>query len=80
MKALTPLLALAVLLMAPSPALADPYRLHHDYYKLVNSSPTGTLASSSVPWTGIGAGFALAAVAALLVTLQLTRRTHRTAQ
>ena len=81
MKAITPLLALAVLLIAPSPALADPYRLHHDYYRLVNSGPTGTVASNSVPWTSIGAGFALAAVAALvLTTLHLTRRTHRTAQ
>jgi hypothetical protein len=80
MKATAPLLALAILVIAPSPALADPYRLHHDYYKLIDASPAGTTASNSVPWASIGAGFAIAALAALLLTrLQLNRRTYRTA-
>src|SRR5690348_12293564 len=35
MKATALLLALAILAIAASPALADPYRFHHDYYKLI---------------------------------------------
>ena len=41
MKATAPLLALAILAIAPSPALADPYRLHHDYYKLIAAKGAG---------------------------------------
>jgi hypothetical protein len=41
----------------------------------------GTTASNSFLWTSIGAGFAIAALAALLLTrLQLNRRTYRTAR
>jgi hypothetical protein len=80
MKATASLLALAIFAIAPSTALADPYRHHHDYYKLINASSAGTAASNSFPWTSVGVALAIAAVVAvLLTTLQLTRRLHRTA-
>lgn len=85
MKAIAPVLALATLVIAPSPALAIPKGHHHGYSKqvekLIETGSPGTTASNSVPWTGIGIALAIAALAALLLTtLQLTRRTHRTAQ
>jgi hypothetical protein len=41
MKATALLLALAILAIAAGPALADPYRLHHDYYKLSAAKGAG---------------------------------------
>jgi len=76
MKAIAPLLALVIFAIAPSPALADPGRLHHDYYKLINAGSTAATASNSFPWATIAVGFAIAAVAALLLmALHRTRRT-----
>jgi hypothetical protein len=74
MKATASLLALAIFVVAPSSALADPARHHHDYYKLVNVGSAGAAASNSFPWTAIGVGFAIAAVAALLLTTLLRIR------
>jgi len=76
MKATVSLLALAIFMIAPSSALADPSQHHHDYYRLVSAGSAGAGASNSFPWTSIGVGFAIAAVAALLLTtLHRTRGT-----
>ena len=82
MKAIAPLLALAIFAIAPSAALADTVRFRHDhgYSKLIESAGSvGTTPSNSVPWTSIAVALTIVAAAVLLLTLQLTRRTHRTA-
>lgn len=81
MKAIAPLLTLAIFVIAPSAALADPVRVRHDhgYSKLIESGSAGTTASNSFPWTSIGVGFAIVATAVLLLMLHMTRHTHRTA-
>jgi len=83
MKAIAPLLALAILAIAPSPALADTVRFRHDhgYSKLYeHAGSVGTTTSNSVPWASIAVALTIVAAAAvLLTTLHLTRRTHRTA-
>jgi hypothetical protein len=81
MKAIAPVLALALFAIAPSAALADTVRFRHDhgYSKLIeNAGSVGTTPSNSVPWTSIAVALAIVAAAVLLLTLHLTRRTHRT--
>jgi len=77
MKATAALLALAILVIAPSTALAEPYQHRVDYYKLTNAGSAGTAASNGFPWTTIGVGLAIGAVAALLLTSVLLSRRSR---
>lgn len=83
MKAIAPLVALAIFAIAPSAALAETVRFRHDhgYSKLVeNASSAGTAPANSVPWASIAVALTIVAAAALLLTtLHFTRRTHRTA-
>jgi hypothetical protein len=48
MKATALLLALAILAIAAGPAQADPYRLHHDYYKLIAAKAAGAQSQTGV--------------------------------
>ena len=75
------LLALAILAIAPSSALADPARHHHDYYNVLSAGPArAATSSSSLPWTSIGVAIAAVALTTLvLTTRRLSRRTRRIA-
>jgi hypothetical protein len=42
-------LGLVALAIAAGPALADPYRLHHDYYKLTAAKGAGAQSQTGVP-------------------------------
>lgn len=64
------------LMMNAIAALADLVRHDHGYSKLIEDS-MGATPSNSVPWTSIGVALTIVAAAALLLTLHLTRRTHR---
>ena len=82
MKAIAPLLALAIFAIAPNAALADTvrFRQDHGYSKLFeHAGSVGTTPSNSVPWTSIAVALTIVAAAVLLLTLHLARRTPRTA-
>lgn len=73
------LLGLAIIAIAPSPALADPYRLHHDYYKLIRAHSAGVAASNGFSWGIIGVALTVVVCAVLLLAaLRQTRRPQRT--
>lgn len=82
MKAIAPLLTLAIFAIAPSAAVADTvrFRRDHGYSKLIESTNSvGTAPSNSIPWTSIAVALTVVAAAALLLGLHSTRRTPRTA-
>lgn len=78
LAAMASVLALAGLMIAPGPTLADPSRYHHDYYKWIGAHSAGVAVSSGFPWASVGAALSVAVVFAT-VLLTTLRRTHQTA-